>query len=193
MQTANPWANTNLIENYFVENFCADHYFIKFHHLDGTGIDTMYGCWGFLPAISGYTSNDKTILPGFGVTYTHHEENGMAFCCPEFYWKDYYSYLKLDSCIWGDYIDVLALGIKNVNINPKYSIYPNPAKDKVYIQTGTQQAAIITLYDIRGKVLQQKKSQSSTTEMSVKGYSPGIYILSVRDQSSATTYKLQIE
>jgi len=195
LSLANAWDNSHIITNYFVDTFCSDAYFIKFHQLDAFGIDTMPGgCWGFLPPISGYTSKDTTILTGFGIVCNHWEENGDALCCPEFYTNNYYSYLKLGSCEWGTKVNVLALEINDQKAQHGLSVYPNPAKDNVFISgCCSSEQTTVTLFDIMGRMLQQFVGSTSTIDLSLKGYSAGVYILSVRTNESIANYKLQIE
>lgn len=194
LSPANPWDNSHIVTNYFVDTFCSKSYFIKFHQLDAFGIDTMGNCWTFLPPISGYGSTDNTILTGFGNVYHHWEESGDALCCPDFYTRTYYSYLKLDNCEWGTKVNVLTLNINDKRAQGSLSVYPNPANDRVFIKScSTSVQTTVTLSDIMGRTLTRLTGSTATMELSLKGYRPGMYILSVRTGASMFTCRLQVE
>lgn len=59
---------------------------------------------------------------------------------------------------------------------PKVSVYPNPARDVVYITAGTPVQAIVRSMD--GKLLLQKEA---TDRVELGGLPAGLYILQVRD------------
>ncbi|SFC79523.1 Por secretion system C-terminal sorting domain-containing protein, partial [Flexibacter flexilis DSM 6793] len=59
----------------------------------------------------------------------------------------------------------------------KVSIYPNPARDKVMIES--KAGSVIELMSVTGQLLQREVSQSEQTEMSLTSLHTGIYVLKV--------------
>ncbi|MFN0200955.1 MAG: T9SS type A sorting domain-containing protein [Bacteroidia bacterium] len=70
-----------------------------------------------------------------------------------------------------------------------FLVYPNPATDKLMIQT--QGDAVVTLQDLQGRIL-QKKAISKVAELEVKGYSAGLYLIQVQQEGNTTTQKVEI-
>lgn len=181
------------IQRYFVDSFCSDRYFVNYHYFDWQILQGQPPaiCWQLVPNVSGYSQIDTTLLQGFGRTYWHWE---MGESMPDFWGKDFFSYLKLDDCTWGSKIDVLSLSTSNVPHDSLFSIYPNPAHDDVFIKSGNIAGhAAISLYDITGRLLQQWDSEEQLTRISLKNYTAGTYILFIRNEHTVATYKLQVE
>jgi hypothetical protein len=63
-----------------------------------------------------------------------------------------------------------------------FSIFPNPASDKIIIRTNTVGQAEIKLYDFSGKIMMQKKIRlSNATAIDLPVLSPGVYILHINE------------
>lgn len=71
---------------------------------------------------------------------------------------------------------------------PKLSIFPNPASERVFIHATP--GAYITVRDVAGKVLTQRKINQATTELSTSNWAKGIYFVTVEYQATSTTQKL---
>jgi hypothetical protein len=72
-------------------------------------------------------------------------------------------------------VDV-ATGIDN-NIFNNVSIYPNPAKDFIYL-TNVEKARI-SVYDVTGAKLRNIRNADATAKIDVAGLAEGIYILKI--------------
>ncbi|MDO5970143.1 T9SS type A sorting domain-containing protein [Flavivirga aquimarina] len=71
------------------------------------------------------------------------------------------------------------------DLNSSFNTYPNPVKDKIYIENNTGVIINnITLYDANGRVL--KIYKSSNPEINVEFLSKGIYILKVKSEEGNT-------
>lgn len=63
------------------------------------------------------------------------------------------------------------------------SVFPNPAYDflKISLNTDKIEGLQYLLYDINGKLLVQKKLESSETSVFVESLASGVYIIKIRD------------
>jgi hypothetical protein len=64
-----------------------------------------------------------------------------------------------------------------------YNVYPNPTEDFIYITFTTSSDYAVTLTDISGKVIEQSR-MNSTASIDLSNYSPGIYFLTVNNQTT---------
>jgi PKD repeat protein len=62
-------------------------------------------------------------------------------------------------------------------------IYPNPAKNKIYVKSKLNQVLIIDIIDMVGKLQMEKRiiGSSNEIEINVEQLSKGMYIISIRD------------
>jgi hypothetical protein len=82
------------------------------------------------------------------------------------------------------------IDVSNAGNNPGY-IYPNPAKDIVYIHLFED--ASISISDLSGKVILTREVLGGTTEIPVTHLTPGSYIFKVKSKNSVMTKKVLIE
>ncbi len=75
-------------------------------------------------------------------------------------------------------INQAATGIHTIAGNKALNIYPNPAADVLFVETGT--AATVTLADVTGKIL-GSYTVSGKSEIALTALSKGMYYLIVRD------------
>jgi hypothetical protein len=59
------------------------------------------------------------------------------------------------------------------------AVFPNPSADKLYIRTGSLNAATIRLFNPEGKVLLEMMLDSGLNMINVSGLSPGFYFLRI--------------
>ncbi len=62
-----------------------------------------------------------------------------------------------------------------------FTVYPNPAVDKISIQGNFRKPSMLFLFDISGKLLLQKRLANIFTEVNLPFLSPGIYLLKVNE------------
>jgi hypothetical protein len=65
------------------------------------------------------------------------------------------------------------------------SIYPNPTKDKLYIQ-GLSTSSKVLIYTVFGKLV---FSETTSSEVDLKGLQSGVYIVKIMDQQKEITHK----
>lgn len=77
-------------------------------------------------------------------------------------------------------IDQVYAGMTNTGIalpaTNRFSVYPNPAFDKIHITGIRSDKSLLQLYSMDGVLLKE----TIATEMDIKGFTPGIYILRVK-------------
>jgi ELWxxDGT repeat protein len=72
-----------------------------------------------------------------------------------------------------------------------FEIYPNPVTDVVWIQNeGLQKNWNYQLLDLSGRVFQEGKLTSDKISVSVRNYSPGIYILRLQSDTEYKDFKI---
>jgi hypothetical protein len=74
------------------------------------------------------------------------------------------------------------------------TVYPNPARDKVYLKTGSDRIskAEIKLYDVLGNQWQvdMNSDTSDVIEIDLAGFRPGVYIIQVMHSGSAEIFRI---
>ncbi len=86
--------------------------------------------------------------------------------------------------------------VKNVTQESTFTVYPNPATNKISIENKSNQQGKTTLciFNMNGAVLQQDKFQSQNLiEMDVSAISKGIYLLQIQTNKGIETKKLVVQ
>jgi len=72
-------------------------------------------------------------------------------------------------------------------------LYPNPAKDKLYVQMNNGDAdALVRIYDLTGHLLLTGNLMNRTTRLDVSHLQKGIYLLRIDSRSKVVTHKIII-
>jgi len=89
-------------------------------------------------------------------------------------------------------VRVTPLGIEE--ITEKFQVYPNPAREVVYIKSSNQKMKSIALYNLIGKkVLAQSSINSNNTSVNISGLPKGAYLVLIENESGIqTTQKIII-
>jgi len=71
-----------------------------------------------------------------------------------------------------------------LNGNDRFTVYPNPARNKIFIQRKINTPVPVKLTDITGAELKAKmiNSSSAVTELSLPSLPPGIYLLKIGNE-----------
>jgi hypothetical protein len=64
-------------------------------------------------------------------------------------------------------------------------VYPNPIKDKLYIQ-GLSNSSKVSIYNVSGKLV---FFETTSSEVDLKGLQSGVYMVKIMDQQKETTRK----
>lgn len=78
-------------------------------------------------------------------------------------------------------------GLKSIAEEQTITIYPNPAKDRFFIN-GNYKACMITLYDQRGKVVYTKQAKEKES-IWIEGLANGLYYLQVNEEEGSNYYR----
>jgi hypothetical protein len=82
------------------------------------------------------------------------------------------------------------VSVNMLNSDKTMSVYPNPVKDKVTIETNITGNYSIELYDITGKLLQRHQATQPILQLSTSDLSSGVYMISVTSQAVQKTFKI---
>lgn len=88
-------------------------------------------------------------------------------------------------------VDCSVLSLKD-NTLSNLSLFPNPSKGKVTLKAQTNENAQVSIYNILGKVVYNKK-QSLNSEMNLSNLKAGIYMVKISSEAKQTTKRLIIE
>ena len=74
---------------------------------------------------------------------------------------------------------IKGLSTETINDGLGVNIYPNPATDKLFIQLSKSQEITISVFTVHGQKMIEKNSADELTEISLKDYKPGVYLVTV--------------
>ena len=86
--------------------------------------------------------------------------------------------------------------VENVSLESTFTVYPNPATNKISIatQSNLQGETTICIFNMNGEILQQEKFQSqSLIEMDVSVLAKGIYLLQIQTKAGVENKKLVVQ
>jgi uncharacterized protein (TIGR02145 family) len=87
--------------------------------------------------------------------------------------------------------DENATSVNNLAIPDNFSIYPNPATDKLYINTNNNLNSRVIIIDMQGKQIINSQIDGNTIDIS--NLAKGIYLVKIIDFVNITTNKIIIE
>ena len=77
------------------------------------------------------------------------------------------------------------VGIKEKDFMDNLQIYPNPTKDKLFLESGSK--GEITIFDLKGKLLLKKEIESIKNEINVSNLINGSYLLKFESDKGVKT------
>jgi hypothetical protein len=84
-----------------------------------------------------------------------------------------------------------SFGDEGLIVDNRINVFPNPVSKTVTVSIpGIQGQADIQVFDIFGRMLVQKNSSQSTTQVDVSKFAPGIYMVKVRNEGKETSIKI---
>jgi len=92
-----------------------------------------------------------------------------------------------------DFVEILDMA--NVGINESanqntIAVYPNPATDKITIESnGNQTGATLCIYSLNGQILFQSQITEQHTEVDISQFSKGIYFVKYMDDATVKVTK----
>jgi len=124
----------------------------------------------------------------------------MTFPIPGSVELDDYDYIVIQ-CItinerWGHVtlgantgVDCAVLGLEDEVFEKQLTIYPNPAKNNLHINTDLPEEINIKIYTILGEILLEEKITNSTT-LNTESFKAGIYLVEMSSGNKKVTKKL---
>ncbi|GAB4207898.1 MAG: hypothetical protein Fur0023_19060 [Bacteroidia bacterium] len=89
--------------------------------------------------------------------------------------------------------DGLPLLVKNYQQKNHYLVYPNPAKDWIYILTNDNLQKNVQVTDVSGKIIYQNTFNENVIALSSKNWQSGIYFIKITTDKNTFTQKIIIE
>jgi hypothetical protein len=100
----------------------------------------------------------------------------------------------------GDIVTVIVAGstvtsVDNMAKEEDVLIYPNPTSDKFFVNLANSKCAQITMCDITGRQLVQKRinKQTDVAEINVAGFAKGLYVLIIQGEDRMIVKKVEIK
>jgi len=94
------------------------------------------------------------------------------------------------------YFHLITTGINKLNQKENFSIYPNPATDKITLTTGSLMPGetIITILNLKGQIIKEASFRNhKQVDLNVSSISKGIYLLKISSGTGVETKKLVIQ
>ncbi len=82
-----------------------------------------------------------------------------------------------------EYIDVLPVGIGEINADGNIVIYPNPNNGNFVISKSVDAVVDVTVYTMLGELVYQERLSESKSQVSMEEINSGLYYVRVHDQS----------
>jgi len=83
------------------------------------------------------------------------------------------------------------VGINETSINLELSVYPNPTTNYLTLKTDDNANLSYQLYDLQGKLIENKKVSSNATNISLEGQPTATYFLNVvKNNQIVKTFKI---
>jgi hypothetical protein len=73
-----------------------------------------------------------------------------------------------------------------------FTIYPNPADDRVVIIRGDSQVATLRLFNVLGQKVYEGDSSSKNATLDVTSFAPGVYFVELSDSSSSAIRRVVV-
>jgi hypothetical protein len=161
--------------------------------------DSIYSKAYYITSSSFYNSADQTIrfTSNSFHNYTHDTVlvtvrftmlNGINFCSADL--NTISVYLNGDPCSF-KVVNCLSTGINDIMKSDKVKVFPNPASDKLIIETPSN--AEIQLFDLSGRMVLNQTSRKKSHELNIQNLPNGIYILKIFNNTFSANQKLVIK
>jgi hypothetical protein len=102
---------------------------------------------------------------------------------------------RLDSSTIDFYVTGGKSSVQNLIPTPKFSFYPNPAKNVLYIESQNlvEKNSIVTISDLLGKSLKIKELQCDSAAIDIADLPKGMYLINFSNSNFSNSQKLIIE
>jgi hypothetical protein len=89
--------------------------------------------------------------------------------------------------------EFIITAVNEMKENTSFSVYPNPAKDEVFIVSSTESQfkdRSISLYNLYGQLIQRQAWHGNITSLDISGLPKGTYILKIEDDKNDLVSKI---
>ena len=80
--------------------------------------------------------------------------------------------------------DCSLLNNNSIESEKKLTIYPNPAKNELFIETNSTEISFITIYNMIGQIIQTIPNAKNTTSIDVSNLKSGSYFIKIVTDNS---------
>jgi hypothetical protein len=100
-------------------------------------------------------------------------------------------YYRKGQIIWGT--PLIITSNSEISFNSEIELFPNPAKDIVWIETiSSNLPCSMELLDLNGHLLLRQEMNSELTSLDIKKNTPGIYVIKIINEEKINLIKLII-
>ncbi|MCG8410663.1 MAG: T9SS type A sorting domain-containing protein, partial [Bacteroidales bacterium] len=86
-------------------------------------------------------------------------------------------------------IRILTVGVNSLH-KSGIKMYPNPVKEKLFIELTDNANCVISIYNIQGEVLLSKKANSQRETIDLSLLPNGVYFVRIRDPRNTIVHKI---
>ena len=78
-------------------------------------------------------------------------------------------------------------------LNAKIAVYPNPATDKIYINSNGLPITSIQLIDLSGRIIYSSNVVTANRNIEVSGFARGLYFVKIQSENNVITKKIDLK
>lgn len=141
------------------------------------GIDWVEGVGALNGLITGAIPTPMCGMPYVSTLLCFYNQDSLIFQTDSIAYKD---------CFYRTTYD----GINTMNYKTNYILYPNPAKDRITINSIDDEQYNIELADIQGQILLSENNLHQNSQINLLGIKSGIYFVRIIERQNIFTYKI---
>jgi hypothetical protein len=98
----------------------------------------------------------------------------------------------------GPFVPLFVTGLKSLNENSGFTVFPNPASDRllIHLQTPVSENTNCSIFDIQGRTVKQQSLadlKDASNAIDVSNLSDGLYLLQIADGGNLSYSKFVIQ
>jgi hypothetical protein len=165
------------------------HHYFAVNTATGSGPLTYLWNWGDGSTDSvAYPSHVYDTAGYYNICLTVYDTTG---CTSTYCDSTYYIQKSGNEVIYVDVIPTGSVGIQENQTEHHFLIYPNPADNSITVEniSAIQSGSILTVYDIRGKLLYQQYIAMKKYVIDVSGFAKGVYVVKLKSENGTEIEK----
>jgi hypothetical protein len=142
-------------------------------------------CWGSYDIPGPPPTEKTTYVSGLGL---YSDESSINYPPPDGY-SHWYGiiYFKKDGIVCGDEVIV---GMSDINQSADFTVYPNPARDFIFIQSQATGKSVITISNLNGQVIMKAFVKDPMTRLDIGRLNKGIYLVKLISGNNVQVKKI---